>query len=329
VPIINGGDGAHEHPTQTLCDIFTLRRENKKLRDLNVAVSGDLRGSRTIHSFVYALARFGANIMMMPAKGMELPHHVDQRLREEFNCRMVPREQYEHENAAVDALYVTPEEPHQLSLIPNVENTAVKLRKKVDVFYVTRFQKERWAEASGDYPKIDSKFLKEPKYAETSVLHPLPRVGELDVALDTDARAVYFRQASYGVPVRMALIDLLTRRSEGLARTDSGFGEPVRPLYDRPNNAGMRCTNKNCIVHDPLESHYVRNKFWLLPGAEGKQRLRCIYCESDSEASVAGHAKKHEFHAIAEDAVTEDTIFFRDDEEARTAGYRDRRKKRA
>jgi aspartate carbamoyltransferase catalytic subunit len=329
VPIINGGDGAHEHPTQTLCDIFTLRRENKKLRDLNVAVSGDLRGSRTIHSFVYALARFGANIMMMPAKGMELPHHVDQRLREEFNCRMVPREQYEHENAAVDALYVTPDEPHQLSLIPNVENAAVKLRKKVDVFYVTRFQKERWAEASGDYPKIDSKFLKEPKYADTSVLHPLPRVGELDVALDTDARAVYFRQASYGVPVRMALIDLLTRRSDGLARYDTGFSEPARTLYDRPNTAGMRCTNRNCIVHDPLETHYVRNKFWLLPGAEGKQRLRCIYCENDSEAAVTANTKKHEFHDAGDEAVSDDTVFFATDEDARAAGYRDRRKKRA
>jgi hypothetical protein len=267
--------------------------------------------------------------MMMPAKGMELPHHVDQRLREEFNCRMVPREQYEHENAAVDALYVTPDEPHQLSLIPNVDPTVVKLRKKVDVFYVTRFQKERWAEAKGDYPKIDSKFLKEAKYADTSVLHPLPRVGELDTALDSDSRAVYFRQASYGVPVRMALIDLLTRRSDGLARTDTGFGEAARTLYDRPNDVGMRCANDNCIVHDPLEKHYTRNKFWLLPGAEGRQRLRCIYCEADSEAAIVGHAKKHEFHTADGAEITEDTVFFRDEEAAHAAGYRDRRKKRA
>ena len=91
VPVINGGDGAHEHPTQTLCDLFTLRKENKQLRDLNVVISGDLKGSRTIHSFVYALARFGANIMTMPAKGMGLPHHVDVRLQEEFNCRPLPR----------------------------------------------------------------------------------------------------------------------------------------------------------------------------------------------------------------------------------------------
>ena len=83
---------------------------------------------------------------------------------------------------------MTPDKPHQLSLIPNVEfdDTAdVKIRSKVDVFYVTRFQKERWAEASEDYPRIDAKFLKASKYSETSVLHPLPRVGELDIALDT------------------------------------------------------------------------------------------------------------------------------------------------
>src|SRR5437016_11850967 len=90
VPVINGGDGSHEHPTQTLCDLFTLKKKNRHLRNLKVAISGDLKGSRTIHSFVYALARFGATIMPMAAKGMELPAHVDRRLREEFRCKMVP-----------------------------------------------------------------------------------------------------------------------------------------------------------------------------------------------------------------------------------------------
>jgi aspartate carbamoyltransferase catalytic subunit len=73
VPIINGGDGSHEHPTQTLCDLFTLKRKKTSLENLNVAISGDLKASRTIHSFVYALARFGANIVLKPAPGMELP----------------------------------------------------------------------------------------------------------------------------------------------------------------------------------------------------------------------------------------------------------------
>src|ERR1700704_502633 len=89
IPVLNGGDGSHEHPTQTLCDLFLLKKKNRRLKNLKVAISGDLRGSRTIHSFVYALARFGATIMPMAAKGMELPPHVDQRLREEFRCQMV------------------------------------------------------------------------------------------------------------------------------------------------------------------------------------------------------------------------------------------------
>src|ERR1700754_561965 len=110
IPVINGGAGSHEHPTQTLCDLFTLKQKNKRLKNLKVAISGDLRGSRTIHSFVYALARFGATIMPMPAKGMGLPEHVDRRLREEFRCQMVSAK---GDGDTIDALYVTPEEPHQ------------------------------------------------------------------------------------------------------------------------------------------------------------------------------------------------------------------------
>src|SRR4051794_9875711 len=116
IPVINGGDGSHEHPTQTLCDLFTLKKKNKRLKNLKVAISGDLRGSRTIHSFVYALARFGATIMPMPAKGMGLPDHVGQRLREEFGCQMVSVQKGEGDDGSIDALYVTPEQPHQQSL---------------------------------------------------------------------------------------------------------------------------------------------------------------------------------------------------------------------
>ena len=91
IPVINGGDGSHEHPTQTLCDLFTLRSKKKSFKNMKIAISGDLKGSRTIHSFVYALARFGATIDPLPAPGMELPAHVDRRLREEFHCRMVSK----------------------------------------------------------------------------------------------------------------------------------------------------------------------------------------------------------------------------------------------
>src|SRR5262249_8321996 len=137
--------------------------------------------------------------------------HVDRRLREEFRCRMVPVPKGEGDGTSIDALYVTPEEPHQQSLFsgPELESNIGVVDKKVDAVYVTRFQKERWAEKDQAYPRIDRKFLNEPKYSDASVMHPLPRVGELDASLDTDRRAVYFEQAAYGVPVRMALISLL------------------------------------------------------------------------------------------------------------------------
>src|ERR1700734_855350 len=111
IPVINGGDGSHEHPTQTLCDLFTLRAKNKSFRNMKVAISGDLKGSRTIHSFVYALARFGATIDPLPAPGMELPAHLDRRLREEFRCRMVSKAPNEADGS-IDALYVTADQPH-------------------------------------------------------------------------------------------------------------------------------------------------------------------------------------------------------------------------
>src|SRR2546429_3820572 len=157
IPVINGGDGSHEHPTQTLCDLFLLKKKNKRLKNLKVAISGDLRGSRTIHSFVYALARFGATIMPMAAKGMELPPHVDQRLREEFRCQMVSARKGEGDGGAIDALYVTPEEPHQQSLFSGAElqRDLDVIEKKIDAVYVTRFQKERWVEQDQPYPRID------------------------------------------------------------------------------------------------------------------------------------------------------------------------------
>src|SRR5438067_10756199 len=117
VPVVNAGDGAHEHPTQTLCDLFTVRQEGKNLKNLNVAISGDLKGSRTIHSFVYALARFGANILLMPAPGMELPADVAWRLENEFRRKRV------HDDRTGDVWYVAAEEPRR--------------KQNIDAVYVT------------------------------------------------------------------------------------------------------------------------------------------------------------------------------------------------
>jgi aspartate carbamoyltransferase catalytic subunit len=328
IPVINGGDGAHEHPTQTLCDLFTLKKKNKQLRNLKIAISGDLRGSRTIHSFVYALARFGAIIDPMAAPGMELPAHVHRRLKEEYRCELVSQTD---ETGAIDALYVTPDEPHQQSLFSGPEvDYGVIMRKKIDAVYVTRFQKERWADKNQEYPRIDAKFLKDSKYSHASVMHPLPRVGELDAAFDTDSRAMYFQQAAYGVPIRMALISLLLniRSDKSLQKFEGGFDTPKLTVYDQPLATGIRCANKNCIVHEPMEAQYIRNKFYIVKNeASSECRLRCFYCENDIEHFVVGSKKSQWF---IDDPLTllrpadqglKDLVVFASAEDATVAGY--------
>ena len=326
VPIINGGDGAHEHPTQTLCDLFTLRRENKTLKNLNVAVSGDLKGSRTIHSFVYALARFGANILLMPAKGMELPAHVDWRLRNEFNVMAVPKEKLGGEDPSIDAVYMTADEPHQLSLYAPDQKLASKLTKDIDVLYMTRFQKERWAEAAQDYPKVDAKFLRGRRFKKTSVLHPLPRVGELDVSFDQDSRAAYFRQAAYGVPIRMALIALLLRADAkaSLDQFGSGFRNDNKDIFEQSREMGLLCPNANCISHDPLDLQNATPRFHLVHSKA--PRLRCFYCDSDMEGFVVGDTRSQLFHDSADPVLSSekpsrDLIFFTCARDAERHGF--------
>jgi aspartate carbamoyltransferase catalytic subunit len=291
IPVINGGDGSHEHPTQTLCDLFTLRSKKKSFKNMKVAISGDLKGSRTIHSFVYALARFGATIDPLPAPGMELPPHVDRRLREEFRCHMVAKDSGQTQNGSIDALYVTADQPHQLSLIPDPEvDYGLLVQKKTDAVYVTRFQKERWTEKERPYPRIDAKFLGEAKYSDASVMHPLPRVNELDASFDSDRRAVYFQQAAYGVPVRMALISLLLHlhKNKSLHQFSGGFTTPQHALYAQPIGTGLQCGNTNCIVCDPAERQYAANKFHIVE-EHARCRLRCAYCETDIDEDIAAN----------------------------------------
>jgi aspartate carbamoyltransferase catalytic subunit len=291
IPVINGGDGSHEHPTQTLCDLFTLKSKKKSFKNMKVAISGDLKGSRTIHSFVYALARFGATIDPLPAPGMELPPHVERRLREEFRCRMVSKDPGQAHGGSIDALYVTADQPHQLSLIPDPEiDYGLLVQKKIDAVYVTRFQKERWTEKERPYPKIDAKFLEEAKYSDASVMHPLPRVNELDASFDTDRRAVYFQQAAYGVPIRMALISLLLHlhKNKSLHQFTGGFAKPDHAIYVQPIGTGVQCGNSNCIVCDPAERQYAANKFYVVEeSSDQRGKLRCVYCETDVDEDAA------------------------------------------
>ena len=166
------------------------------------------------------------------------------------------------------------------------------MQKKTDAVYVTRFQKERWAEKERPYPKIDAKFLGDAKYSEASVMHPLPRVNELDASFDSDRRAIYFRQAAYGVPVRMALISLLLHlhKNKSLHKFAGGFAEPDHPVYVQPIGTGVQCANANCITCDPAERQYAANKFYVVEDHSPQRcMLRCLYCETDIEAETAAH----------------------------------------
>ena len=339
IPVINGGDGSHEHPTQTLCDLFTLKAKKKSLKNMKVAISGDLKGSRTIHSFVYALARFGATIDPLPAPGMELPPYVDRRLREEFHCRMVSKDSGQAPGGSIDALYVTADQPHQLSLIPDPEiDYGLLVQKKIDAVYVTRFQKERWTEKERAYPKIDAKFLGEAKFSDASVMHPLPRVNELDASFDTDRRAVYFQQAAYGVPIRMALISLVLHlhKNKSLHKFAGGFAQPDHPVYAQPIDKGLQCDNPNCITGDPAERQYAANKFYVVADDTPEHcRLRCVYCEKDVDEETANHVVVADtvrktfapgLAAIARASADKlkHLVIYRDDAEAVAAGFQPR-----
>jgi aspartate carbamoyltransferase catalytic subunit len=200
VSVINAGDGTHEHPTQTLCDLYTLKKEKGELKGLTVVICGDLKHGRTIHSLVYALARFGANVVTLAAKGMQLPQYVIERLEREHHYNLVPvaSDDLRAAVADTDAIYLTPNRPHQLALFTQV-NTEVQdqlnqmvFGLKFDAFYVTRKQKERISEAedgNGDYPRIGARFLKEKRFKDAVVMHPLPRVDELARELDEDSAA--------------------------------------------------------------------------------------------------------------------------------------------
>jgi aspartate carbamoyltransferase catalytic subunit len=335
VPVINAGDGSHEHPTQTLCDLYTLRaaqaekgrpRSIQSLKDLNVVVWGDLRHGRTVHSLVYALARLKARIIPRAAPGCELPEHVRSRLARDYHCIPVTKENVEDGLPPdVDVVYLTPEEPHQLALFDVRAKTQIKGLKTVDALYSTRLQLERLqTKYAGEYPAVDADFLKERQYRETQVMHPLPRVDELSYEIDQDRRSVYFQQAAYGVPVRMALIAALLKLAPALADKSPA---QLYPVYSRAG--GIECSNENCISRKKNEQRYLTGKFWIVD----KERpiLRCAFCDVEQQPMAFGRLKSKKYSAeIAqwEEAGVEDLIFFADEGQAGRSGY-ERKKEKA
>ena len=181
IPIINAGDGGHNHPTQTLTDLLTIKREIGRLDNLTVGLCGDLKFGRTVHSLIQAMVRYkNVKFIMISPKELKLPEYLINEVLLKNNIDFIETESLEE---AMD---------------------------KLDILYMTRVQKERFFNEA-DYVRLKDTYILTPdklEHAKPSmrVLHPLPRVNEISVEVDNDERACYFRQARNGKYIRMALI---------------------------------------------------------------------------------------------------------------------------
>ena len=340
VPVINAGDGGHQHPTQTLLDLYTIKKERQTIRGLKIALWGDLKYGRTIHSLIFALARLGASILFRPAPGLEVPEHVIEKLTTEYGGEL---KRYKALGEAVkegifplDAIYITPSSPHQLAMIPDI-SIQVELKTGVDALYVTRPQKERFAttEEGQDlkerYPVVDKKLLKQKEFKRTLIMHPLPRVDELAYELDADPRSMYFKQAARGVPVRMALLALLLGiREVSVPEEDESSAQKIEyPLYTR--GFGIRCPNPRCVSIQETETKYIKPEFKIVN--RKPLTLRCIYCEHGFEPKYVASSDWHEgrtatkkYHSADSHWVRkikpENLIIFDSESEAEAHGFK-------
>lgn len=181
IPVINAGDGANQHPTQTFLDLYTIQKTKGALEGLTIGFLGDLKYGRTVHSLAYALAYFGAEMFFISPPGLRMPRDsIDELKDRKVKC-------YENESLS-------------------------GISKKLDVIYCTRIQKERFADpvefekVRGVY-RLSKTMLEELEIKkDLKILHPLPRVDEMDESLDKTNYAVYFHQARNGVPVRKAIL---------------------------------------------------------------------------------------------------------------------------
>ena len=181
VPVINAGDGGHNHPTQTLTDLITIHKEKGHFDNLTIGFCGDLKFGRTVHSLVAAMSRYtGVRFVFVSPEELKLPRYV--------------KEQYVKSKN-----------------IPYPQSTCLEeVMPELDILYMTRVQKERFFNEE-DYLRLKDSYILTPEKLENAkedlrILHPLPRVNEISVAVDEDPRACYFKQAQNGRYIRMALI---------------------------------------------------------------------------------------------------------------------------
>ncbi|MCK5023038.1 MAG: aspartate carbamoyltransferase [Candidatus Aenigmarchaeota archaeon] len=183
VPILNGGDGANQHPTQTMLDLYTIIKSKKKIDNLNIGFLGDLKYGRTVHSLAIALSHFNVNLYFIAPDALKMP------------------DSYLEELSEKGIKYVE-------------ESDLMKVIKELDVLYVTRIQKERFPDPV-EYKKYAgvyqiNKATLEGVKPDLKIMHPLPRVNEIHPEVDDTDHAIYFEQAGNGIPIRQALIALTT-----------------------------------------------------------------------------------------------------------------------
>ena len=181
IPVINAGDGGHNHPTQTLADLLTIKREKGSLSGFTIGFCGDLKFGRTVHSLIAALSRYkDIKVVLISPDELKLPDYIRKDILEKNNIPFVQTESLE------------------------------KVMPDLDILYMTRVQRERFFNEA-DYIRLKDSYILTPKKLETAkpdlaILHPLPRVNEISVAIDDDPRACYFKQVLNGKYMRMALI---------------------------------------------------------------------------------------------------------------------------
>ena len=240
IPVINAGDGGHQHPTQTLADLLTISREMGRLDHLTIGLCGDLKYGRTVHSLIEAMSRYeGISFVLISPEELKLPDYVR---RNTLDAHHIP---YTEVTSLEEAM-------------PNL-----------DVLYMTRIQRERFDDPQ-EYERLKNSYVLDAvkmtlAKAHMCVLHPLPRVNEISVAVDDDPRAAYFRQAYNGKLMRMALILMLLDEAQkpGKVRVDG-----ADLVFDHV------CTNPKCICQTEQE---LRHAARVTDPAENV--LRCIYCE--------------------------------------------------
>ncbi len=241
VPIINAGDGGHSHPTQTLADLCTIKNEKGRLCDLTVGFCGDLKFGRTVHSLLAALSRYtGIKVVLISPPELRIPSYVM------------------HETIIKSGMECVEEASLEKAL------------PELDVLYMTRVQKERFSYVE-DYERLKDSYILtadklEAAKSDLIVMHPLPRVNEIAVAVDKDPRAKYFDQTLYGKYMRMALILFLLDEKQKNAEEKAS---PYRLVE------GKKCTNPACICTTEQELPQLSKCV-----NEEEQVCRCIWCDS-------------------------------------------------